>query len=638
MVRLAHFGKMAGLIAAVATSLGLPVSAAHANSAAAEYFAGRADRSAVPRLLSEDERAYYKSMFAAIKHQDWKTVQALFAQKPDGQLHGVARAEYYLAAGSPRVDAPALAAWLATGANLPEADQIAALAAKRGATGLAPLPQQQALVSLPSAPRRAHPRDVADGTMPARVASAIAERIKADDPAGAKQLLDGVDAMLSAPARAEWRQHVAWSFYIENQDADAYAMAVSAGQGGASPITAAQRGASQASATQPTLMQTAATAPSPGTVSGAWTAEGWWTAGLAAWRMGDCAAAGTAFRSTAQAAANPELAAAAYYWQARAALRCRRPDQVTAPLRQAAAFDETMYGLLAAEQLGMKPSAAHSAPDFNAADWQALRDTSNVRAAVALAEVGEDGLADEVLRHQARIGSPEQFQPLSRLARDIGLPATQLWMAYNAPAGGAPAPASRYPTPKWTPVNGWQVDPALVLAHSLQESQFRANVVSPAGARGLMQIMPAAARDHAGALGVAGTASDLTRPEVNLAFGQLHLQALRDSGATGGLLLKVIAAYNAGPLPIAHWNTQIHADGDPLLWMESVPYWETRGYVATVVRNYWMYEGQAGGPSESRVALAQGLWPTFPGMAGGKAVRVAASNISPAHQHLASED
>jgi soluble lytic murein transglycosylase-like protein len=136
-------------------------------------------------------------------------------------------------------------------------------------------------------------------------------------------------------------------------------------------------------------------------------------------------------------------------------------------------------------------------------------------------------------------------------------------------------------------------------------------VVSGAGAR-LMQIMPAAARDHAAQLGVSGSVSDLTRPDVNLAFGQQHLQALKNSNATQGLLPKVMAAYNAGPLPVARWNTQIHDAGDPLLWMESVPYWETRGYVATVLRNYWMYERQAGGPSESRIALAQGLWPTFP--------------------------
>jgi hypothetical protein len=46
--------------------------------------------------------------------------------------------------------------------------------------------------------------------------------------------------------------------------------------------------------------------------------------------------------------------------------------------------------------------------------------------------------------------------------------------------------------------------------------------------------------------------------------------------------------------------------------MESIPYWETRGYVATVMRNYWMYERQAQAPSASRVALAENAWPMFP--------------------------
>ncbi|HEX7753403.1 MAG TPA: lytic transglycosylase domain-containing protein, partial [Novosphingobium sp.] len=202
---------------------------------------------------------------------------------------------------------------------------------------------------------------------------------------------------------------------------------------------------------------------------------------------------------------------------------------------------------------------------------------------------------------------------------------TQLWMAYNAPSGSRPEPASRFPTPNWTPVGGWKVDPALVYAHALQESLFRASVVSPAGARGLMQIMPAAARDHAGALGVVGSAEDLNKPEVNLAFGQRHLEMLRDNPGTQGLLPKVMAAYNAGLLPVSRWNSEIRDQGDPLLWIESVPYWETRGYVNIVMRNYWMYERQAGGPSESRIALVQGQWPTFPGLSGSKGVRMAAN-------------
>ena len=569
---------------------------AHANSAAADYFMSRVGRSAVPKLLTEDERGFYKDLFAAIKRQDWPKAQTLLAARPDGPLHGFARAELFLAAGSPRVDLPSLTAWLAANPTLPQADQIAALATKRGATALPALPLTQAIYTQPNAPRRARPRSIADGTMPASIAQGINDHIKADDPLGARLLLDGIDAVLSPEARAEWRQKVAWAYYINNQDADAFALAASIGDGSAP-------------------------------MSGPWLAEGAWVAGLAAWRQGDCQSAAEAFARVAQSANNAELMAAGYFWQSRALVRCRQPEGAAIPLRAAARLDETLYGMMAAEQLGLKLPTTHSAPDFTPADWQALRENTNIRTAVALAEIGEDGYADDMLRHQARLGGPDQYQPLSRLARDLGLPSTQLWMAYNAPSGAAPAPASRFPTPKWTPATGWQVDPALVLAHTLQESAFRANAVSSAGARGLMQIMPAAAHDHAATLGVSGSVADLTRPDVNLAFGQQHLQALKNAPATQGLLPKVMAAYNAGPLPVARWNTQIHDGGDPLLWMESVPYWETRGYVATVLRNYWMYERQAGGPSESRMALAQGLWPTFPGLDGGRAVRIAANGI-----------
>ncbi len=580
---------MAGLLAGAAALL--PV-AATANSAAVDYFRNRADRSAVPSLLTQDERAYYRELFAAIKRSDWARVQAMFAQKSDGPLHRVALAEYYLAAGSPKVEAPTLNDWLSRGVELPQAEQLENLALKRGVATVPPLPTANALISMPNRPKRIRPRETNDGTMPGAVAAGINAKIKADDPGAAKALLDGIDTQLSANARAEWRAKVAWSYYIENDDASAYALAQTAGDG-----------------------------------AGPWVAEGWWTAGLAAWRMDDCAGAADAFAKAGSLSENAELTAATRYWQARALVRCRQPEKASPLLKSAARLDETLYGMLAAEQLGMTLPQTHEAPDFSADDWQKLRDVGNVRTAVALAEIGEDGLADEVLRYQARIGSPDQYQPLSRLARDMGVPSTQLWMAYNAPNGGKAEPAARFPTPKWTPATGWRVDPALVYAHTLQESVFRANAVSPAGARGLMQIMPAAARDHAGELGVSGNASDLSRPEINLAFGQQHLQMLRDADGTQGLLPKVMAAYNAGLVPITRWNTEIRDKGDPLLWIESVPYWETRGYVNIVMRNYWMYERQAGGPSESRMALVQGLWPTFPGLTGSQAVRMAANGM-----------
>ena len=580
----ARLGALALALAGVLAPL-----CASANSAATDYFANRASRGAVPALLTQDDRAYYRELFAAIDRSDWTRVQAMLAQRADGPLHQLVRAEYFLAAGSPKIEAEALGTWLAGGTQLPQAEQIENLAQKRGVTVLPSLPQPRSLNALPSRAKRQRPRESTDNTMPGAVAAAINGQIKIDSPDGAKALLDGIDTQLSAATRAEWRAKVAWSYYIENDDASAYLVAQTAQDG-----------------------------------SGPWVAEGWWIAGLAAWRLDDCTGAADAFAKTAQQSDNAELSAAAFYWQSRALVRCRRPEQAATQLRSAARLDETLYGMLAAEQLGYTLPKTHEAPDFSAADWQLLRDVPNVRTAVMLAELGEDGLADEVLRHQARIGEPVQYQPLARLARSLGLPSTQLWMSYNVPYGGQVEPAGRFPTPKWTPVTGWKVDPALVYAHALQESVFRTGATSQTGAKGLMQIMPSAARDHAGALGVAGSASDLAKPEVNLAFGQQHLQMLRDAAGTQGLLPKVMAAYNAGLTPITRWNAEIRDKGDPLLWIESVPYWETRGYVNIVMRNYWMYERQAGGPSESRMALVQGMWPTFPGLTGSVAVRMSA--------------
>lgn len=548
-----------------------------------EYYVARIERSALPRQLDDQTRDYYRAVFDAIDRKDWAGASALLDQRSEGPLHPVARAELYLAAGSPRVELPQIQAWLERGRRLPQAAQLVRLAATRGATELPDVPAPRSVYRQGSAPKRTRPASINDGTMPEDIRQQILDHITNDDPDGARLLLDGIDALLSAEARAEWRQRVAWSYYIENKDPQALAMAQAVSMGGA----------------------------------GSWVAEGEWTAGLAAWRLGDCGQAGTAFERAAYAAANPELRAAAYYWASRAAVRCRQPERSAQLLRHAAHADETLYGMLAAEQLGIALPPRLKQADFSAGDWRKVGDSDNVKVAIALAEIGRDELASEVLIHQARIGDPDDYAPLSRLARELSLPSTQLYFANNAPSGAAPDPASAYPAPKWAPVTGWRVDPALAYAHTLQESNFRASAVSPANAQGLMQITPITVREHAPRLGMSAGQVNIFDPRVNLAFGQQNLEMLRDSAATGGTLPKIMAAYNAGLTPITRWNSEVNDQGDPLLYMESIPYWETRSYVAIVMRNYWMYERQADAESDSRAALAANAWPMFPSGDGG---------------------
>jgi hypothetical protein len=92
-VKFAAKARMLAVACAASSVAVMAGSAAHANSAAVDYFRNRADRTAVPSLLSQDDRAYYRDLFSAIDRKDWTRVQEMFGQRPDGPLHQAARAE-----------------------------------------------------------------------------------------------------------------------------------------------------------------------------------------------------------------------------------------------------------------------------------------------------------------------------------------------------------------------------------------------------------------------------------------------------------------------------------------------------------------------------------------------------------------
>ncbi|MCW4460325.1 lytic transglycosylase domain-containing protein [Sphingomonas sp. BT-65] len=581
------------LFAATAIALALPAVAHASDEKAAERFEKREASDGVPAQLDPSEREAYRAVFAAIRAQRWADAQLRLDSMRPGLLHATARAELYLAKGSPRAELPQLLALLGEAPELPQAEQIARLARTRGAIELPGLPVAQRMIWYDAPPARIRHRSTpAADSAAMRLVVEMQPLIKADDATNAETLLESRSAELAPEVLTEWRQRVAWMYYTTGRDADARRVAAKAqvGQGEFAPLAD-------------------------------------WVQGLAAWRQKDCAAAQAAFTSVAQRAGDTEKRTAGLYWASRADMACGRPDLVSTRLKSAAQHGETFYGLLARQALGMKEVPART-EKFVSADWKTIERRPNVRVATALVEIGEDSLAAEVIKHQARIGDAREHAALTRLAGRLALPAIQLWLTHNCPPGAQPLEEARYPAPNWTPDGGWRIDKSLVFAHTLQESRFNRTVESPAGAYGLMQIKSGAAIDVGRRRGVTIGRGDLSRPSTNMEVGQSYIEQLRDQPFTGGLLPKVIAAYNAGPTPVTNWNYQIRDNGDPLLYIESIPYWETRGYVMTVLRNYWMYEKNDGRESASRAAIAQGLWPKVPGRDGGGAVRMQASAAS----------
>lgn len=575
----------AGLAASAATAASAPTAVAPTINVSASPFT-RAERS-VPPQLSAAQKARYTRIFDAIDAGRITAASAELAAMPRGILHATAEGQILLAQGV-SAGLARLVDWLQANPAAPQASAVAALARRAGATSLPPLAARRQLmpVSLtpPLGPRSVGMQSQADQDFAAEARRAVA----ADQPAQVGDLLKRAWPGLSADVRSEWLQRAAWNAYLALDDALAERLAVRAAEGGSE-----------------------------------WAAMGYWVAGLAAFRQNDCANAARHFDGVAGVYTAPrDLRAAAAYWAVRSYVRCGEPDKSSARLEAAAGQDKDgFYGLLAAEALGLHPAIDWREPDFIQADWTTLKDYPGARRAVALSEIGQTALADRELRQLAVVTSSDTYEPVLRLAARLNLPATQYWVAQNPPPGTMPPMSARFPTPDWHPVRGWRVQQTLIFAHALQESKFITGARSGAGAKGAMQIMPGTARDLARSLNISVADEQLADPSFSVEFGQSYLELLRDSPYTGGLLPKVIAAYNAGPGAVQKWNAgALRDNGDVLLFMESIPYRETRHYAEVVLRNYWLYQMKAAAadPAET-VARMQSLhevaanrWPKFP--------------------------
>jgi soluble lytic murein transglycosylase len=159
---------------------------------------------------------------------------------------------------------------------------------------------------------------------------------------------------------------------------------------------------------------------------------------------------------------------------------------------------------------------------------------------------------------------------------------------------GYPVPAYAYPAAP---------EQALVLAITRQESNFDPGALSSAGARGLMQLMPATARALARAGKITYSRDRLTTdPSYNMRLGSTYLNSLVNN--FGGSYVLAAAGYNAGPGRAQQWIKQFgdprDAAVDAVDWVEQIPFSETRGYVQKVMENLMVYRAVLA--NSSRVA------------------------------------
>ena len=142
-----------------------------------------------------------------------------------------------------------------------------------------------------------------------------------------------------------------------------------------------------------------------------------------------------------------------------------------------------------------------------------------------------------------------------------------------------------------------------------QESLFRADAVSPSGAIGLAQLMPGTARRIAGAdRQPLPSANDLFDPALNLKLGAAHLRELIDR--FDGQALLALAAYNAGPLAVERWLPEAPIDAD--IWVENIPYNETREYVQRVLWHSVVFGWLGSGEAQDFAPWAQPITPHRP--------------------------
>ncbi|NMN03526.1 soluble lytic murein transglycosylase [Novosphingobium sp. SG919] len=321
-----------------------------------------------------------------------------------------------------------------------------------------------------------------------------------------------------------------------------------------------------------------------------------WLGGTQAlWKLGDAANAAPLFWRYGNAARTPGTRAKGFYWAGRAAAQAGLTGDAQRYFAMAARYADQFYGLLALERLGQSvPNFAYDSRAIPTPDERARFNASPLTLAVR--EVARSGQWRTTVRFFKEISEQQQTEGqhmlVAELARELGR--RDLGVIVGQAAGARGYLDFQHIAFPLIPVPpGTEQSWTMIHAITRQESQFAQNAMSHAGARGLMQLMPATAGEQAGKLGLAYSTQALTDDAgFNIMLGSAFFGRLMD--IYGGSTPLAVAAYNAGPGNVNKW---LRANGDPRTgsvewvdWIERIPLSETRNYVQRVLENAVVYD------------------------------------------------
>ncbi len=276
------------------------------------------------------------------------------------------------------------------------------------------------------------------------------------------------------------------------------------------------------------------------------------------------------------------------YWRARALLAAGQPEPAETLFRDLAG-EANYYGFLSADRIGHDYALCPETPRHDPALSPRLREIPALRRAFELYHLGEllDARREWNLAN-AGLG-PDERRQLALLAAAEGW--VDRAVLTLADTGHQQDYELRFPL-HWEPLvqalaARERLNPSLIYGVMRSESALVTDAVSSAGAIGLMQLTPATARRVARDRGwPLPSRSQLNRPEYSIALGSAYLSELIERY---GHPLAALAAYNAGPDAVERWRSlNLPAEADR--WVETVPYYETRDYLARVIAFATIYD------------------------------------------------